>query len=91
MVDVCLASNVTISKWDNDKELRFVMGAFLTSDILFIISIAVLYFYCASSSKNKVPHLETPAVEDNSQISPTTENKYSIINFRSSSCPPLFT
>lgn len=92
MVDVCPAPNVTVNstKWDK-QEVGFVLDVCVASDILFIVSVTVLYLYCATRSKKKVPHLEPPVIVGIGETLPTTANKYSIISFRRSSCPPLFT
>lgn len=95
MVDICPAPNVTIeprAKWDKDEEeIGFVVNAFVVSDILFIISVTVLYFYCVTRSKKKQKHLQPSVTVSNNEIVRSTENKYSIISFRRSSCPTLFT
>lgn len=94
MGEVCPVPNVTIysnTKWSKSEEVGFVMDVFVASDIVFIVSVTVLYFYCLNKrSKTKVRHFEPPVIVD-SEILPTTENKYSIIRFRSCSCPSLFT
>lgn len=90
MVDVCPASNVTLDsivKWDNGKEVGFVVNTFVVSDILFIVSVTVLYFYCASRSKKKQPHFQSSVIVH----SDTVRVRDSKIRFnRSLSCPGLF-
>lgn len=89
---MCPVPNVTISsKWNYDEKIGFVMDAFLIYDVLFVVSITLIYFYCAKRTKKKVALHPDPPVTVDSQIPSSTENKLSIIRFRSSSCPPLFT
>lgn len=89
---MCPVPNVTVfSKWDYDEDFGFVMNAFLVYDVLFVVSITLIYFYCAKRAKKKVLLHPVPPVTVDSQIPSSTENKHSIIRFRSSSCPPLFT
>lgn len=92
MVEVCPVPNITIlsnTEWDKDEELGFVMDAFVASDILIIVSITVLYLYC-TKRKKKTQHFELPVTVAIGSLT-ATENKYSIISFKRTSCPSLFT
>lgn len=85
--DVCPAPNVTIR--GNPKHDGESVSSFLLPNILFVVSIALLYFYYALRSKRRVvPQVQTIEPVACSEI--LAENKFPIISHRSSSCPTLF-